>query len=264
MRGARYWSRRARALVVRRYRRLQTPTLAEGALTFDVISRRCVGFGVEIGPGDRPECVRYRAPGQTVVVDRWPDLEAWAEYGMTVGARADAAHLPFANGAFDYLISAHCLEHCPDVLSALAEWRRVLKDGGALVLVLPHVDRSFDRGRPVATYDHHAAEHGKGGDGLDDEHWIDFEAFSIPNHQPTWLDDEGAHRADGSLDREYLAAQGFVHFHAWTQNEMVEILLRSGFHIRDVAEELPQRPNSFLIAASVARDEDARGSSRRI
>ncbi len=50
-------------------------------------------------------------------------------------AQADAANLPFADGAFDLVLANHMLYHVPngDRPRAVAEIRRVLSPGGALV-----------------------------------------------------------------------------------------------------------------------------------
>jgi hypothetical protein len=59
-----------------------------------------------------------------------------------------------ASGAYDFLLSSHAIEHCANPLKALAEWSRVLKPGGLLVLVVPHRDGAFDHRRPLSTLDH--------------------------------------------------------------------------------------------------------------
>jgi SAM-dependent methyltransferase len=50
----------------------------------------------------------------------------------------DGVRLPFADGSQDAVHSSHCLEHIPNYRGALAEWFRVLKVGGYLVLTVPH------------------------------------------------------------------------------------------------------------------------------
>ncbi|MGQ9365890.1 class I SAM-dependent methyltransferase [Azospirillum sp. A39] len=59
--------------------------------------------------------------------------------------QADLTALPFADGAFDVVVSSHVLEHVPDDRAALAEIARVLKPSGWAVLMFP-----FDPRRPTA------------------------------------------------------------------------------------------------------------------
>jgi len=54
-------------------------------------------------------------------------------------ASADAARLPFADGSFDAVGMYQVLEHLPDPARALEECRRVLRPGGRLVVVGPHL-----------------------------------------------------------------------------------------------------------------------------
>jgi len=75
-----------------------------------------------------------------------PDLRvvgADLSAGMTGRARAagawpllqaDAARLPLADASVDLVVGRGVLHHLPDVVAALAEWRRVLAPGGAVVL----------------------------------------------------------------------------------------------------------------------------------
>ena len=50
----------------------------------------------------------------------------------------DGIRLPFPDASQDAVHSSHCLEHIPAYRGALAEWFRVLKVGGYLVLTVPH------------------------------------------------------------------------------------------------------------------------------
>jgi predicted SAM-dependent methyltransferase len=43
----------------------------------------------------------------------------------------------FATGELDYVVCRHNLEHYIDVVKTLKEWRRVLRPGGTLAVVLP-------------------------------------------------------------------------------------------------------------------------------
>jgi SAM-dependent methyltransferase len=60
---------------------------------------------------------------------------------------------PVADSTYDFLLSSHNLEHFANPVKALYEWKRVLRPGGALILVLPHYRHTFDHRRtptPVA------------------------------------------------------------------------------------------------------------------
>ena len=48
--------------------------------------------------------------------------------------QADATRLPLAAGSVHVVVSRGVLHHLPDVPAALAEWRRVLRPGGAVVV----------------------------------------------------------------------------------------------------------------------------------
>lgn len=55
---------------------------------------------------------------------------------------------------YDFVLSSHCIEHLANPLQGLAEWIRVLKQDGLLVLVVPHKDGTFDHRRPVTSMKH--------------------------------------------------------------------------------------------------------------
>jgi len=59
-----------------------------------------------------------------------------------------------ASATYDFLLSSHAIEHCANPLKALAEWSRVLKPGGLLVLIVPHREATFDHRRPLTTLGH--------------------------------------------------------------------------------------------------------------
>lgn len=66
-----------------------------------------------------------------------------------------------ADETYDFVCSSHTLEHIANPLRALAEWQRVLRVGGTLVLLLPHKDGTFDHRRPVTTLDHMIEDHAR-------------------------------------------------------------------------------------------------------
>ena len=60
--------------------------------------------------------------------------------GSVKGETGDAATLPFADASFDAVIAMHVLYHVADQEKAMAEFRRVLKPGGSLVVTTNGID----------------------------------------------------------------------------------------------------------------------------
>ena len=75
------------------------------------------------------------------------------EPGMQVIAEAsDLRAIPDAS--YDCVIACHCLEHIANPFAALGEWKRILKWGGLLLLILPHKEGTFDWRRPITPLQH--------------------------------------------------------------------------------------------------------------
>ena len=56
--------------------------------------------------------------------------------------------------AYDFLLSSNCLEHIANPLKAIKEWKRTIKPGGYMVLILPNHKSNFDHKRPVTKFSH--------------------------------------------------------------------------------------------------------------
>ena len=65
---------------------------------------------------------------------------------------------PIADDSYDFVISSNCLEHVANPLKALSEWRRVIRPGGHLLLVLPRKESNFDRNREITSFGHLLAD----------------------------------------------------------------------------------------------------------
>jgi len=55
---------------------------------------------------------------------------------------------------YEFILSSHNLEHIANPIKALKEWKRVLKQNGYLLIILPHKDRTFDNKRPITDFNH--------------------------------------------------------------------------------------------------------------
>jgi SAM-dependent methyltransferase len=65
-----------------------------------------------------------------------------------IDVTAEGDELPFGDSSLDYVISSHVLEHFYDPIKALREWWRVVRSGGYIIAIVPHIDRTFDKGHP--------------------------------------------------------------------------------------------------------------------
>jgi SAM-dependent methyltransferase len=88
---------------------------------------------------------------------------------MPVDVLAPGDALPFAADSFDFVLASHVIEHFPDPIRALLEWRRVARR--YVVLVVPHRDRTFDRDRPLTSVAELVERHAAGLESEDDRHW---------------------------------------------------------------------------------------------
>lgn len=89
------------------------------------------GFGVRMIAGHCAKVVGVDLDELSIAEAREADVEDAGEYLV-----ADATRMPFADGAFDVVLSFETLEHVP-ATSFLREVNRVLKQGGWLLLSTP-------------------------------------------------------------------------------------------------------------------------------
>ena len=208
-------------------------------------ARELSGRGVEIGALHRP--FPLSAGTDVTYVDRYsvedlgvpyPDVDTGEVVRPALLANAmELAPLP--DGSQDFVVASHVLEHLDNPVKALFAWRRVLRPGGRLLLVVPDARYTFDRGRPLTTLEHLLwdAAH----DGADEKRESDLRhvAECEQKHHPTWTEAEALARAREVLDESYDS-----HFHVWTHD-----LLRS--HLEELIERHGLR---FTLLRSASDD----------
>ncbi len=131
-----------------------------------------------------------------------------------------------ADGSFDVVIASHMVEHLANPVAALVEFRRVLRPGGRLVLLVPDRHHTFDAGRAPTPLAHVLDEHRRGVTVVDDAHIREFcaalyagPAIHPPEvrawHDPDQLDDE----------RMALHRRRSIHVHCWTPEEFATLIV---------------------------------------
>ena len=179
------------------------------------------GDGVEIGALHNPLAVPRRC--RVRYVDRLPVDELRRQYPdladeplVPVDVVDDGERLATVpDGSQDFVIANHVLEHCEDPLGAVGNFVRVLKPGGVLYMAVPDKRYTFDKDRPLTPLDHLRRHHRDG------------PGWSRAGHY-----DEYARLAHGAapdvaprLAADMMAGGYSIHFHVWTQKELLELLL---------------------------------------
>lgn len=116
------------------------PYLAGYVDRFDLSGRVVLEIG--LGYGTLAQCIAARgatycgvdiAAGPVSMVRHRLELLGAPAEGVVQGS---ALELPFDDGSFDLVYSIGCLHHTGDIARAVAEVRRVLRDGGSAVVML--------------------------------------------------------------------------------------------------------------------------------
>jgi SAM-dependent methyltransferase len=210
-----------------------------------LVERFCIGNGLEIGPGKSPYGPRIR----TKYLDKHRSNKDGTPNPDIIG---DASSIPICSAQFDFLISSHCLEHVPNTLRTLKEWARVIRPGGTLFLVLPHGDRTFDRYRAKTTLEHHIHDLKSLGEAKSDpSHFEEMKKGWLMNPDPFDEQKKLYEKEWGApiWDFEFRIRNDVLHYHVWTQSEMVDILRYLGFEILYVADYFKERPDSFIVVS---------------
>jgi SAM-dependent methyltransferase len=131
-----------------------------------------------------------------------------------------------ASDAYDVLLASHVIEHVANPLKAVAEWKRVLKNDGVMIVVAPDRRFMFDRNRDVTAFDHILSDH-KRGIGEDDLTHLD-EVLS--KHDISLDLRAGDMETFKKRSRENFINRG-MHHHVFDEGLLKHILEYSGLKV---------------------------------
>lgn len=120
-----------------------------------------------------------------------------------------------ADNSLDFVVACHVIEHTTNPIAAIQSCHRALKVGGALVLVVPDMNKTFDSKRQPTTLSHLIEDYENPSRERDRSHYEEFysKAFAIP----------------AECDRNEYVTQKHdenfsIHFHAWTYESFGEMI----------------------------------------
>jgi SAM-dependent methyltransferase len=212
----------ARSLRKRASRLLGAPVRPEDLLRRKAIARVYLrGSGLEIGALHNP--LKVPPAARVRYVDKLGDADLRREFPelrdkplVHVDIVDDGETLATVpDGSQDFVIANHFVEHCENPIGAIGNMLRVLKAGGFLYLAIPDKRYTFDRERPVTSIDHLMRDFHEG------------PGWSRRGHYEEWarLVDKIADPADRERQVEtLLARRAAIHFHVWTQAELVDLI----------------------------------------
>jgi len=117
----------------------------------------------------------------------------------------------------DFVIANHFLEHCQNPILAIENMLRVIKSGGILFLAIPDKRYTFDIDRPVTPYEHLVEDYVAGSEMSQREHFEDW--ARLVNKLTDTLEIE-------KQVTNLMRINYSIHFHVWTETEMIELLLK--------------------------------------
>ncbi|NLH79402.1 MAG: class I SAM-dependent methyltransferase [Phyllobacteriaceae bacterium] len=124
----------------------------------------------------------------------------------------------FADDSQDFIIANHFLEHTEDPIGTIRRHVAVLRRGGTLYLAVPDKHYTFDRDRPVTTYEHLVRDHREGPSWSRLDHFREYVGSVMKIGDPAQREAEVAR-----LD----AMNYSIHFHVWTGDALKDFVERA-------------------------------------
>lgn len=114
----------------------------------DALAPYCVGRGVDLGCGCR------KVTDTTWGLDKVrrgkiSNINRECEADLVALVEA----LPIQSEKLDYLVGSHIVEHVVDLIDVLGEWRRALREGGLLALVIPNYEYAVQQKKTMLDID---------------------------------------------------------------------------------------------------------------
>jgi hypothetical protein len=136
--------------------------------------------------------------------------------------------------AYDFVLASHVLEHVANPLRALLEWKRVLRPGGLLLVIVPDKRGTFDHRRPYTEFGHIQADFDENKTEDDGSHLSEILALHDIRLDP------GAGSAEHFRERCFNNSKvRAMHHHVFRPEVLVQMLSQTQMRVLGVAIERP-------------------------
>jgi SAM-dependent methyltransferase len=177
------------------------------------------------------------------------------QWGFAAQFVAEASNLSkIPDESYDFVLASHVLEHLANPLRGLEEWKRVLRTGGAMVVIAPDRRATFDRRRPPTAFEHIEADFANRTPETDLSHLE--EIFAL--HDLALDPGAGAPAKFRERSRNNAAVRA-LHHHVFVPEVLVRMFSRMALEVRSLAIERP----FHIIALAAKTDSSAAAECER-
>ena len=182
---------------------------------------RLTGKGLEIGAGASPfpvplncnviygdrlsydDLLKEEYPGQEATDFVVPDL--CTDLDTLTGVEDES---------LDFIIACHVIEHVRNPIGAIENSWRKLRHDGNLVLVIPDMERTFDRSRERTSLEHLIDDYRSPDVNRDLPHYEEFYKLAFPTPEHKYAE----------VVQKKFAEQYSIHFHTWTYSSFDQLV----------------------------------------
>lgn len=115
------------------------------------------------------------------------------------------------DGDLDFIIANHVLEHCENPCGTIRNHLKKIRNDGILFYAIPDKRLTFDRKRPLTTFEHLIADDQLGPEISRKEHYYEFIKNTTNTTDPKMIDEQ----VRRLMDINYK-----IHFHVWDKQSL--------------------------------------------